>query len=91
MKVIRPNEPEFNYHELFPGQWQIPPANGAITGDSVRTTLNLYRDNFERQKRFSRDLRTDVDAANKRADRFANWLVAFAAGLVIVLVVAIWR
>lgn len=88
--LIRADQPEFLYNEFFPGNHRpIPIYAKSVDPEAVRTTLNAYRDNFEAQKRFSRDLRMDLKAANKRIDRCLNWLVALALFGLITLGIAL--
>lgn len=91
-QVIRPEQPEFFYNDNFPGNFRPRPVFAkTVDPEAIRTTLNAYRDNFEAQKRFSRDLRMDITSTNKRIDRVLDYLCAVVVLSLLALGVAILR
>lgn len=88
--IVRPESPEFHFHELFPGNLQPRPISArSLDPEAVRTALNNYHDNFKRQARFDREMGDALDAANKRIDRCLNWLVVLALFSLITLGIAL--
>lgn len=76
MQVIRPNEPEFNFHELFPGNLQPRPiAARSLDPETVRTALNIGHDNFSQQRRFNREMNAALAAVNVKITTLRNWAI----------------
>jgi hypothetical protein len=89
--IIRPNEPEFNYSALFPGNLLPPPADGLVTAEAIRTTLNLYRDNFERQRKFDRQFNQALEAADKWIKLLKNCVVFLGIAWLVTLGIALFK
>lgn len=89
-KIVRPEEPDFHFHELFPGNMQPRPISAiSLDPEAVRTVINNYHDNFKRQKRFDREMGDALEATNKRIDTVLNYLIVLALCLLITLGIAL--
>lgn len=92
LEIVRPSEPEYHFHELFPGNLQPSPIMArSIDPEAVRTALNCHHDNFARQTSFNLRLLKAFDALNEHRQLHRKILIWQGIGLAILLGIVLFR
>lgn len=90
--VVLPNEPEFCLSDNFPGNLRPSPVWAkSVDPEAVRSTLNFYRDNFDQQRRYNREMKAELLKSHRQEKLLWRGIVLLVLAVVAVLVIALVR